>query len=116
MLSLDFICQHPQVVREALRKRREARNIDDILRLAEQRRGLVTRSDGLYAALKKLKASVRTVSINRREATNAQIKSISEEIQQLELQSADLDTRLQLLLLSLPNLPHSSVLAGDGVT
>lgn len=116
MLSLDFICQHPQVVREALRKRREARNIDDILRLAEQRRGLVTRSDGLYAALKKLKASVRTVSINRREAINAQIKSISEEIQQLELQSADLDTRLQLLLLSLPNLPHSSVPAGDGVT
>ncbi len=39
MLSLDFICQHPQVVREALRRRRDPRNIDEILRLAEQRRG-----------------------------------------------------------------------------
>ena len=99
MLSLDFICQHPDVVYDALRKRGDIRNIDEILRLAEQRRGLVTRRDGLYASLKQLKETVRSVPIDKRSTLNAQIKAITEDIHRLELQSADVDTRLQLLLL-----------------
>jgi seryl-tRNA synthetase len=47
---------------------------------------------------------------------NVQVKAITEDIRQLELQSADVDTRLHLLLLSLPNLPHESVAAGEGST
>jgi len=66
MLSLDFICQHPDVVSDALRKRGDIKNIDEILRLAEQRRGLITRSDGLYVSLKKLKEPVRSVPIDQR--------------------------------------------------
>ncbi len=114
MLSLDFICQHPETIRDALRKRRDTRNIDEILRLAEQRRGLITRSDGLYASLKKVKERIRAVPSGQRETLNAQVKAITEDIRQLELQSADVDTRLQLLLLSLPNLPHASVAESDG--
>ena len=116
MLSLDFICQHPDVVHDALRKRGDIKNIDEILRLAEQRRGLITRSDGLYVSLKKLKEPVRSVPIDQRSTINAQIKAISEDIQRLELQGADVDTRLRLLLLSLPNLPHPSVKEGDKTT
>ena len=56
MLNIDFICQQPDVIRDALRKRHDSRNIDDILRLAEQRRGLVARSDDLYTALKRLRS------------------------------------------------------------
>jgi seryl-tRNA synthetase len=114
MINLDFICQHPEVVSEALRKRRDARNVDDILRLAEQRRGLATRIDGLYASLKKLKETVRIAPAAKRPALNQQIKAIIEDIRNLEIQSSDIDTQLQLLLLSLPNLPHKSVHEGDG--
>ncbi len=113
MLSLDFICEHPDVVREALRKRQDTRNIDDILRLAEQRRGLLTRSDGLYTALKKLKATVRAQAVEGRPGLNAQIKATTEDIRHIELQSSDIDTRLQFLLLSLPNIPHASVKEED---
>ncbi len=116
MLNLDFICQHPAVVRDALRKRRDSRDVDEIVRLAEQRRALATRNDGLYASLKTLKAAQRTASSNQRTTLYKQIKAISEEIQQLELQSADIDAHLQTLLLSLPNLPHASVREGDGST
>src|SRR5262249_27444332 len=110
------ICQHPEVVRDALRKRRDTRNIDEILRLAEQRRGLTTRSDGPYASLKKLKEHIRAVPAGKRDPLNAQVKALTEDIHQLELQSSDVDTRLQLLLLNLPNLPHTSVAEGDGST
>lgn len=116
MLNLDFICQRPDIVRAALRKRHDGRNIDDILRLAEQRRGLVTRSDGLYVALKKLKETMRSLPIEKREAQKGQMKAITEDIRQLELQSSDIDTRLQLLLLNLPNIPHASVQEDDSST
>ncbi|HTK10244.1 MAG TPA: serine--tRNA ligase [Ktedonobacteraceae bacterium] len=113
MLNLDFICQHPQIVREALRRRQDARSIDDILLLVEQRKALVARCDGLYAALKKLKDSVRKVSAEKRPELNAQIKAIGKDLRPLELRVVDLEARLQPLLLQLPNLPHQSV--RDGV-
>jgi seryl-tRNA synthetase len=113
MLSLDFICQNPHIVREALRLRGDTRNIDEILRLAEQRRGLLTRQDGLYASLKQLKEAARTASTEQRSALNQQIKVVGQDIRRVELQSSDVDTRLQLLMLNLPNLPQQGVSQGD---
>ena len=116
MLNLDFIAAHPEIVQEALRRRRDSRSIEDILRLAEQRRGLSTRCDGLYVALKKLKETLRSAPVEQRKARNEQVKAVSEDIQRLELQISDVDTRLQLQLMSLPNIPHESVRDGDGTT
>ena len=113
MLNLDFICQHPQVVREALQKRRDPHTIDEILRLAEQRRVLVTRCDGLYTSLKKLKESNK--SAGRRTTADPQVKALTHDIRQLEMQITDLGVHLQPLLLDLPNLPHQSVPVGEDV-
>src|SRR6266536_6699789 len=113
MLSLDFIRQNPQVVREGLYRRRHTQNIDELLRLAEQKRGLVTRCDGLYNTLKPLKETVKTVPVERRPELSRQIRAITQDIRQLELQIVDIDTRLQPLLLSLPNIPHQSVRGGN---
>ena len=116
MLNLDFICQHPDIVRDALRKRHDHRNIDDILHFAEQRRGLITRIDGLYAALKKLKEKLRSLPTEKQGDQHAHMKAIAADIRQLELQSSDIATRLNLMLLKLPNIPHASVKEGDGST
>ena len=114
MLSLDFICEHPGVVRAALEKRHETcSNIDEILRLAEQRRGLNTRSDGLHVALKNLKEAVRSTPVDERAALNQQLKALTSDIRQIEVQTADVNTYLQFQLLNLPNLPHESVEDGD---
>src|SRR5215471_5167205 len=63
MLSLDFIRQHPEQVRTALRRRCDPQGIDEILRLAEQRRGLATRCDGLYGELEQLREQVRAAPV-----------------------------------------------------
>ena len=109
MLNIDYIRQHPDKVREGLRQRHDTRNLDELLRLAEQRRGLVTRCDGLYTTLKRLKDSLRTVPLEKREERNEKVKALSRDIRQLELQVADIDTHLQPMLLSIPNIPHASV-------
>jgi seryl-tRNA synthetase len=110
MLNLDFICQHPDLVREGLRRRRDSQNIDEILHLAEQRRGLSTRCDGLYSALKNLKEKLRSTPLEQRPELNKQIKAITNDIRFLEVQLTDINTHLQPLLLRLPNMPHQ----GDG--
>ncbi len=112
MLSIDFIRQHPAIVQESLRRRHDPLRVDEILRLAEQRRGLSARCDGLYSTLKPLKDAVRTVPIGQREQLNSQIKAVTRDIRQVELQLADTETRLQPLLLRLPNIPHESVSDG----
>ncbi len=109
MLSLDFIRQHPEVVREGLRRRCDPQSIDEILHLAEQRRGLAMRCEGLYSLLKGPKELIRTAPAAQRPVINNQIKAITQDIRPLELQIADIDTRLQPLLLALPNIPHESV-------
>ncbi len=113
MLHLDFVCQHPDEVRRALSLRRNPQSIDEILRLAEQRRGLAVRIDGLYVSLKKLKESVRNVPIEQRSTLSQQVKTLSHDVRKLELQMADISSRLQPLLLSLPNIPHKSVQEGN---
>jgi seryl-tRNA synthetase len=114
MLSLDFICQHPDVVREGLRKRHDTQDIERILHLAEQRRGLLTRCDGLYAELKRLHEQVRAVPEERRGELNTRIKAKSRDIRQLEVQSDDIDMHLKPLLLALPNIPAAGVPSSEG--
>lgn len=110
MLSLDFIRQHPDVVRAALQRRRDQQGIDEILHLTEQRRGLTTRCDGLHASLKRLNETARASRTeHKREVVHKQIKAITNDIRLLELQISDIETRVQPLLLCLPNLPHASV-------
>lgn len=114
MLSLEFVCQHPDMVREALRKRREATDIDDILRLSQQRRALVTGRDGLYVSLKRLHEAITTVPPAERVILNQQIKALNKELRALEVRRDDVESRLQMRLLELPNMPHQSVREGEG--
>ena len=111
-MSLDFIRQHPEVVRAGLQRRRDPQDIDELLRLIEQRRGLATRCDGLYVSLKRLNEEARGVREQKRAELSKRIKAVTKEIRLLELQMSDLETRIQLLLQALPNLPHPAVSDG----
>lgn len=115
MLNLDFICQHPDVIRDALQKRCEAQiiDIDEVLGLVAQRRPLVTSKDNLYTSLKKLREQIRTVAPDSRAEFNEQIRVLSEKIRQLEVQVGDIEKRLQMQLLALPNIPHVTVKVGN---
>ncbi len=112
MLSLDFIRQHPEIVKAGLKRRRDPQDIEELLRLVEQRRGLATRCEGLYGALKQLNASISALPVRKREELHKQIKAVTKDIRLLELQISDIETHMQPLLLALPNIPHSSVREG----
>ena len=112
MLSLDFIRQHPEVVSAGLKRRHDPQDIEELLRLVEQRKGLATRCEGLYVSLKRLNENAHAASERKREELNKQIKAVTKDIRLLELQVSDIETHMQPLLLALPNLPHNSVRDG----
>jgi len=113
MLSLDFVCQYPEIVQEGLRRRRSAQSIDEILRLAELRRGLITRCDGLYIELKRLQERSQSLPEKQAEELDKQIKANMQDIRQLEMQCSETESRLDQLLLELPNVPHPAVPEGE---
>ncbi len=113
MLSLDFIRQHPDAVREELRKRHDSRSLDELLHLVEQRHVMVMRRDEIYGVLKRARETIRALPVEKRAAQNTYIKEQEQELHQLDLQLADVDTRLQIQLLNLPNLSHASVPEGE---
>ena len=112
MLNLDFIRQHPEVVSAGLQRRHDPQNIEELLHLIEQRRGLATRCEGLYVSLKRLNENIQAAPEQKREELNKQTKAVSKDIRLLELQMSDIEAHMQPLLQALPNLPHSSVRDG----
>ena len=116
MLHLDLIRQHPELVREALRKRGASAPLEEVLALAEKRRGLITRCDALRAKTKReeenLRETLRSASPEFRKQLAAPLQTAWGEVKRIEIEVANLESTLQTLLLQFPNLPHSSVPEG----
>ncbi len=114
MLDIKFIREHPDLVREGIRKKGESASVDELLKLDGQRRDLVQRGEALKSRrnavsddIGKLKKSGQDASgpIAEMETVKNQIKGIDEEL-------AAVEQSLNALLLTIPNVPHPSVPEG----
>ncbi len=118
MLDLRFIREHPDLVRDGIRKKGEHVSIDELLELDTRRRDLIQRAEALKSRrnavsdeIGKLKRSGQDASaaIADMELVKNQIKGIDEELQSVE-------RSLNTLLLAIPNVPHPSVPEGTTPT
>ncbi|MBI2906761.1 MAG: serine--tRNA ligase [Chloroflexi bacterium] len=111
MLSLQFVRENADLVRQALANRFETAPLDDILALDEQRRKLLTRSETLRA--RRRDVSKQLGAMKEKPATILEeMRKVGDEIRSLEEEVKQVDARLEDLLLRLPNIPHSSVPVG----
>jgi len=102
MLSLNFIREHPDLVKEGARKKGEPAPVDEILQLDQQRRELVTRVEQLKAEQNRRSAAMAK---NRDEAAVEALRRMRDEIKSLEQQAAPIESRLNALLLEVPKKP-----------
>jgi len=109
MLSLSFIREHPDLVKEGARKKGEAAPVDEILRLDQQRRELVTKLEQLKAEQNRRSAAMAK---SRDEAAVEALRRMRDEIKSFEQQTAPIESRLNALLLEVPNTPDASVPEG----
>jgi seryl-tRNA synthetase len=109
MLSLSFIREHPDLVKEGARKKGEPAPVDEILKLDQERRELVTQVEQLKAEQNRRSAAMAK---SRDGASVAALREMRDEIKSLEQRVSPIDNRLNALLLEIPNPPDESVPEG----
>ena len=113
MLSLNFIREHPDLVKEGASKKGEPAPVDEILRLDAERREAVTKLEQLKAEQNRRSAAMAK---SRDEAAIGDLRRMRDEVKALEQIVAPIDARLNALLLEVPNPPDASVPEGKDAT
>jgi len=115
MLDLRLIRSNPDKVKEALKKRREEINIEEVLALDQKRRALL-----LEAGILKEKRNLVSEEIGKlkREKKDAQenilaMKEVSIKIKELDARVKEVEEEISKILLEIPNIPHESVPVGE---
>jgi seryl-tRNA synthetase len=111
MLSLNFIREQPDLVREGARKKGDKAPVDEILRLDGERRQTLTQVEQLKAEQNRRSAAMAKT---RDQAGIEEMRRLKDEVRALELKLAPIDASLNALLLEVPNLPDPSVPEGKG--
>ncbi len=118
MLDIKLIREQADSVRQRLASRGagdEAR-IDDVLRLDEQRRTLLTEAEELKALRNRVSKEIGILMGKKdsaaAEAKKSETRDIGDKISSLDKQISDVEHAREQILLRLPNLPHPSVVLG----
>ena len=113
MLSIQFIRENPELVRESLSKRGEATGLDEILRLDGERRRLLQEVENLRARKKQVSKEIGSMKEKPAELL-AEMRDTGERIKSLDHEIGRNEEELNNLLLRIPNLVHPSVPVGSG--
>ncbi len=111
MLSIQFIRQNPELVRESLAKRGETSGLDEVLRLDEERRRLIQEAESLRARKKQASKDIAKMKDKPPELL-AEMRDVGDSIKSTEAEVERIEGELKELLLRIPNLVHPSVPVG----
>lgn len=111
MFDIRLIRNEPERARQAMARRRAEVNIDGVLEIDARRRSAIYEMEQLRARQNK---AGEAIAARKRSGQNAddvieEMKTIKESIARLEEQVSLLDADLQVILLTLPNIPDDSV-------
>ncbi len=115
MLSIQLIRQDPDLVRDSLAKRGEPNDLSDVLQLDEERRRMLQDVEGLRAKRNEVSKQIGKMKDKPPELL-AEMRDIGDRIKSLDEGLADNETRLNDLLMRLPNIVHETVPVGADET
>ena len=107
MLDLNLIRENPDLVRTSLKNRQlDASSVDDILRLDEKRRALLTRVESLKAERNAVSKEIGKMrDPGEREKKITAMREVGDRIAALDKEVAEVEADLQRLTSALPNIP-----------
>jgi seryl-tRNA synthetase len=114
MLDLGFVRDHLDVLEKMVRDRGAKLDLRPFVEIDTERRKLIQTNEGLKAERNKANEEIATLKRNKQDATAilARMKEVSEEIKVSDVRIGELDEKLREFLLTVPNIPHSSVPVG----
>ncbi len=114
MLDLKFIRENPQVVKEGIAKKGEVDRIDEVLQIDARRRELIQQGEVFKSKRNTISAEVGKLKREGKDATEvmSEMENIKNQIKSFDDELATIETDLNKLLLTIPNIPHPDVPVG----
>ena len=113
MIDQKLLREHPDIIRDALKRRGSAVNLDALLAVEQERRTLLTALEADRHALKQGSEEFGRQKAGKDVAPPAHLKQLSERIKQQEQRLNDVEDEARTQLAYVPNIPHQSVPTGD---
>ncbi len=115
MLDIKLIRSNPDILKKALLKRKDSFDVNQILSLDEKRRQILVEVEQLK---NKQNSDSKMIPVYKKEGKDVEplmeeMKSLSDKIKVLDSKVRDIDEELNKILLTIPNIPNSSVPDGD---
>ncbi len=116
MHDLSYFREHLDVFAGMAKRRNITLDLDGFRKLDKERRELITENEHRKAERNKASNEIARRKKEKQSADSilAEMKQLSERIKQADERVAEMDATQRELLLTIPNIPHSSVPAGHG--
>ena len=111
MIDIKVIRESPELVRKALEHRGITFDLDSLVELDKQHRNLLRQLEELRAKHNQMSKQIGKGGGDKQELI-AEMRQISDEISSLQQEVNQTKSKLDALLLELPNIPHPSVPLG----
>jgi seryl-tRNA synthetase len=114
MLDLKFIRENVDKVKEAVKNKNEKTDVDLILSLDEKRRSLLSEADKLKHQRNIVSEKIAQIKKEKQDAKEEieRMREVSTKIASMDKELKEMENKMAALLLSVPNVPHSSVPIG----
>src|SRR5215470_12884131 len=116
MHDLSYFREHQDVFAEMAKRRNITLDLDGFRAIDKERRELITANEQRKSQRNKASDEIARLKKEKQnaDALIAEMKQVSETIKQADVRVDELDARQRELLLTIPNIPHSSVPTGKG--
>jgi seryl-tRNA synthetase len=112
MLEIAFIREFSDLVKAGAKKKRIEVDVDRLLEVDQQRRGLITEIEQLRAERNRKSKTVSSLPPHEREALLAETRVITEQLRHSEAALVPLEAEFEHLMLQVPNVPAADVPEG----
>lgn len=114
MLDIRRIRNNPEEVIKALGKRHGNYPIDEVLKLDEKRRNLLSEVEQMKSKQNSVSKEIPKLKKEGKDpsALLTEMKELSSKIKEMDGEVKEIDVELKDLLLHIPNTPHESVIEG----
>ena len=114
MLDLKFVRENPDAVRRAMELKKEAGDLDGLLKMDLERRDLLKEVEELKQTRNRVSKEIgkQGADSDAAQQKKDEMREVSTKIKELDDQLRQLDIKMEHLLLSLPNIPDEVVPIG----
>jgi len=116
MLDIRYLRQNIDFVSGKMRERGQAMNLERFIALDAERRDIIQEVEGLRSERNTVSKQVGEKKKNKEDATDiiARMGEVSARIKELDEKLKQTDEELQAIMMTLPNVPHETVVCGKG--